>query len=101
MRDEAAQIAGDWRSVLADSHAAAFLVDHPKAENGIAVGARVKRVGEDGWRCEALVNLEAIDVRTIGLDDVAVWLGDYDVCSFAGVHRFTHPSGGGLPTAGA
>ena len=65
--DEAAEVVGDGAGGFADAEAAALLVDHPEAEDGLA-GGRMG-VGEDGVGGEAW-SMKAVAVGAGGFD---VW----------------------------
>src|ERR1700722_76902 len=74
--DEGAEVVGDGAEGFADSEAAAVLVDHPEAEDGVAMV-------EDGVRGEGLDDLRAV-VRAGGGGDGGVVADEGDVGAFAG-----------------
>ena len=80
MGDEGAEVAGDQVGGLADAHACAVLVDHPEAEDGVAVV-------EGGFGGQGLADLRA-GVGAAGRVDRGAIADDGDVGALAGVEGF-------------
>ena len=85
--DEGAEVVGDGAGGFADAEAAGVLVDHPEAEDGVALGVGLQVVGEDDFGGEGLADLFAV-VGTGGGEDGGGVADERDVGAFAGGEGF-------------